>query len=559
MPGATPTGDRYADVNPRRWQILGVLVVTLLVVILDNTILNVALKTIQQDLGASQAELIWAVNGYSLAFAALLFTWGVLGDRYGRKRVLIIGLILFAASSALCAFADSPGELIAFRVIMGASGASVLPISLAVITVVFPPHERGRAIGLWAGSVGAAVAIGPVAGGLLLEHPGLLDWLTGNEWGSVFFVNVPIIAAGIVGIAVVMSESRNPNPARLDPQGLLLSIAGLSALVYGIQADTWDEWSTYAWIAGGLLILAVFVVHEQRTPHPSIDLSLFRIRSFTVSLAAVSLAFAAMQGTILFLVFYYQVVRGWSPLESGLLTVPFAVGQLLAAPRSGTFVSRFGARRVVCFGLTLACVGMLLIATLPERAPVWYLVLIGFIFGFGLGCTMAPATTRMTLATPPARSGAASAVQNTVRQVGAALGVAVISAVVASVYANRIAPTLDASPLPPGIRAAAGDSVGSTYEVAQRLVASGLATPAQVAPLLRAANEAFMPAFHLAALVALGLLLTALALVAARLPAEAETVDWSSYVPDDGAAPVVAEKSEPGGAHPVQRPERRDR
>jgi DHA2 family multidrug resistance protein-like MFS transporter len=169
--GPDTSGDQYGGVDPRRWQILGVLVVSLLVVVLDNTILNVALKTIQLDLQASQNELIWAVNGYSLAFAALLFTWGVLGDRYGRKRILMIGLIMFASSSALCAFARTPEQLIACRVLMGAGGASVLPISLAIITVVFPPNERGRAIGLWAGSVGAAVAIGPVTGGLLLEHP----------------------------------------------------------------------------------------------------------------------------------------------------------------------------------------------------------------------------------------------------------------------------------------------------------------------------------------------------------------------------------------------------
>ena len=217
-----------AGVYPKRWKALSVLVVGLLVVILDNTILNVALKTIQLDLGATQNELVWAINAYSLAFAALLFTWGVLGDRFGRKRILLIGLVLFGAASALCAFATTPGELIAFRALMGVGGASVMPISLSIITVIFPPQERGRAIGVWSAAVGGAVAIGPVLGGLLLEHPNWFNWLTGNDWGSVFFINVPIVIVGIIGIIILVPETRNPRPGRLDPIGLVLSVAGLS-------------------------------------------------------------------------------------------------------------------------------------------------------------------------------------------------------------------------------------------------------------------------------------------------------------------------------------------
>ena len=525
-------------VNPRRWQVLGVLVVSLLVVVLDNTILNVALKTIQQDLAASQDEIIWAINGYSLAFAALLFTWGVLGDRYGRKRVLVIGMVLFAAASAACAFSSSPDTLIAFRVLMGACGACVLPVSLAIITVVFPPQERGRAIGLWAASVGGAVAIGPIIGGLLLEHPWLFDWLTGNDWGSVFFINVPVIAIGLVGIIAVVPESKNPIPAKLDPQGLVLSVVGLLALVYGIQKADWDQVSTYLWIALGAVVLAAFVWYESRTSHPSIDLALFRIKSFWVSLAGVSLAFAALQGTILFLAFYYQIVRGWSPLQSGLLTLPFALGQLLAAPRSGKMVDRFGARRVIIAGVLLTSGAILMIAFLPQQAPLWYLLLIGFVFGLGMGNVMAPSTTRMTLATPPARSGSGAAVQNTVRQVGAALGVAIISSVVSSVYRDQISPTLSASPLPPSVRSQAGDSIGSTYEVAARLASAGQATPTQIGRLLGAADASFMPAFHIAAFCGLGFLLLGLIIYARWLPARAETVTWLAATPPSVASPA---------------------
>jgi MFS transporter, DHA2 family, multidrug resistance protein len=532
-----------AGVHPHRWRVLSVLVVSLLIVVLDNTILNVALKTIQQDLASTQDELIWAINGYSLAFAALLFTWGVFGDRFGRKRVLVIGMAMFAVSSALCAFSRSPSELIVFRVLMGAFGACVLPVSLAIITVVFPPNERGRAIGLWSASVGGAVALGPIVGGVLLEHPQWFHWLIGNDWGSVFFINVPIVAIGLVGIIMVVPESKNPNPRRLDPQGLALSVVGLLALVYGIQKGDWGEWQTYLWIGLGLVVLTAFVWFESRTTHPSIDLALFKIRSFWVSLAGVSLSFGALQGTILFLAFYYQLVRGWSPLQSGLLTLPFAIGQIIAAPRSGKMVDLFGARKVIITGISITTVAMVMIAFTPQHAALWYLLLTGFLFGFGLGNVVAPATTRMTLATPPARSGSGAAVQNTVRQVGAAMGVAILSSVVGSVYRGQIRGVLAGSPLPPNLQATASDSIGATYEVAGRLAANG-APPAAVGRLQEAANEAFMPAFHAAAFVSAGLLIIAVVLFAGWLPVKPETVDWSA-TPSAPGEPAVDQLGAP--------------
>ncbi|MFN8196875.1 MAG: DHA2 family efflux MFS transporter permease subunit [Nakamurella multipartita] len=452
MTGAPPAAAAgQAGFYPKRWKALSVLVVGLLVVILDNTILNVALKTIQIDLDATQNELVWAINAYSLAFAALLFTWGVLGDRFGRKRILLIGLVLFGFASALCAFASTPGQLIAFRALMGVGGASVMPISLSIITVIFPPQERGRAIGVWSAAVGAAVAIGPVLGGLLLEHPNWFNWLTGNDWGSVFFINVPVVIVGIIGIVILVPETKNEHPGRLDPVGLVLSVAGLFTVVYGIQNASevgWASPSTWGFALLGLAILAVFVLYEHRSTHPSIDLSLFRIRSFSVPLTGVTLAFAAMQGTLLFLTFYYQIVRGWSPLQAGLLVLPFAVGQLLGAPRSAGMVKRFGARVVIPVGLAFAAAGMVFFSVVTPDTPVWMLVVLGVVFGFGLGNTIAPSTTRMTLATPPARSGSGSAVQNTVRQVGAVFGVAILSSIVTTVYSNNITPLLEGRACP---------------------------------------------------------------------------------------------------------------
>ncbi len=509
---------------PRRWRALAALVVSLLVVVLDNTVLNVALKTIQDDLGATQGELVWAINAYSLVFAALLFTWGVLGDRYGRRRILVLGLVLFATASLLCAFAQTPTQLIGARALLGIGGASVLPVTLSIITVIFPPQERGRAIGIWAAAVGGAVAIGPLLGGFLLEH----FW-----WGSVFLINVPIVAAGVVGILMNVPESRNPHPGRLDPIGLVLSVLGLLALVYGIQEAGWGEPSTYVWIGVGVLVLVGFLFWEARTDHPSMDLSLFRIRSFSVPLAGTGLTFAALQGTLLFLAFYYQVVRGWSPLQSGALTLPFAVGQLLAAPRSGAMVARFGARRVIPFGLTLASLGMFLFTRLTPTTPVWLLLVIPFIFGFGMGNVIAPATTRMTLATPQARSGAGGAVQNTVRQVAATLGVAIISSIVGTLYTRQMTTSLADTPLPEPLRGIASDSIGATFEVAGQLQTSGQATAAQADALRQAGIDAYMPSFQAAALIGVGLLLLALALFLLFLPAQAEAVAWQEHGQDE--------------------------
>lgn len=343
--------------HPRRWAILSALLVSLLIVVLDNTVLNIALPTIQRDLSATPGELVWAVDAYILAFAALLFTWGVLGDTYGRKRILLIGLTVFGVASAICAFAVSAQMLIGMRALMGVGGAAVLPVTLAIITVVFPRAERGKAIGIWAGAVGGAVALGPVLGGLLLQHPEWSEWLTGNAWGSVFLINVPIIAVGVIGIVRVVPETRNPHPQRLDLQGLTVSAVGLFLLVFGIihasETGTWIDFMVIGPIVLGLATLTLFVIMEMRSDHPSFDVSLFGHRAFSVSLAAMSLAFFALSGVTFTLPFFLQVLRGYDTLQAGLCFVPFSAGQLLAAPRSAAMVVRFGYRPVMTTGLVL--------------------------------------------------------------------------------------------------------------------------------------------------------------------------------------------------------------
>jgi EmrB/QacA subfamily drug resistance transporter len=510
--------------HPRRWAILGVLVTSLLVVVLDNTILNIALPTIQQDLGADQSQLLWAVDSYILVFAALLFTWGVLGDKYGRKKILIIGLTVFAIASAACAFATTPTMLIVFRGLMGIGGAAVLPVTLAVITVVFPPHERGKAIGAWAGAVGGAVALGPVLGGLLLENPQWTSWLTNNDWGGVFLINVPIVIVGLVGIVMVVPETKNPHPQALDIPGLIISFTGLVLFVYGIihasQTLTFLTPSVLIPMILGALVLTLFVITEARSDHRSFDVTLFQNRGYAVSLSAVTLAFFAMNGILFTLPFFLQTLRGYSTLQAGLSFLPFAIGQIIAAPRSAGMVNRFGYKRVMTLGLSLVGLALLVLAfSLHLDTPLWVILVVFFVFGFGMGNVMAPASTVMQNALPLARAGAGSAVQNTVRQVGGALGVAVLGTVLATQYAKSLQPALDALPpqFPSDAKDAMSNSVIATVQVLGQAAERGL--PTSVVDATKAtAFDAFLSASHVTTLISAGIVILAALVVWFLLP-----------------------------------------
>ncbi len=509
--------------HPRRWAILGVLVVSLLIVVLDNTVLNIALPTIQRDLDASAGELVWAIDSYILVFAALLFTWGALGDRYGRKRVLVIGLVIFGLASAVSAFASTPGMLIGSRAVMGIGGAAVLPTTLAIITVVFPPHERGKAIGAWAGAVGAAVALGPVLGGLLLQQPQWFSWITGNDWGAVFLINVPIVLVGLIGIWRVVPESRNPQPQPLDLIGLALSIIGLTLLIFGIiHASSTLSWVTPAVLVPilvGVTVIGIFLLYEARSKHKSFDVSLFRNRGYAISLAAVSLSFFALSGITFTLPFYLQILRGYDTLTAGLCFVPFAVGQLLAAPRSAKMVLRFGYRVVMTTGLVLVTLSLVSLIFVQIDSPLWIVLAVFFVFGFGMGNVIAPASTVMQNVLPLARVGAGSAVQNTVRQVGGALGVAIIGTVLATQYAMRLSPALDELPgqVPESAREAAENSIVATDALLGGLEQAG--TPTAVVEALRsAAFDAFITSAHITYVVSAVVVMIAALLVGFALP-----------------------------------------
>jgi EmrB/QacA subfamily drug resistance transporter len=510
-----------------------VLVVSLLIVVLDNTVLNIALPTIQRDLNATQSQLVWSVDSYVLAFAALLFTWGVLGDKYGRKRILTIGLIVFALGSALSAVSTSPAMLITFRALMGIGGAAVMPVTLAIITVVFPPRERGKAIGSWAAAVGAAIALGPVLGGLLLENPQWFSWLTGNDWGSVFLINVPIIAIGLVGILRVVPETRNDQGRHLDPFGLLLSVTGLVLVIYGIiHADDTKNWWTITVlgpITAGLVVLALFILLERRSSNPSFEVALFGHRSFSVSIVAASMAFFAISGTTFILPFYLQVVRGYSTLQAGLCFLPFALGQLASAPNSARLVQRFGERAVITTGLGIVMVSAFLIGTFREETSLWVVLGVFLLFGLGLGNVIAPASTVVQNALPLSLAGAGSAVQNTVRQVAGALGIAIIGTVLSTRYAHYLSPTLDRLPAqwPESADATLSTSVATVTPVLDQARAQG-APQALLEQIRSGAFDAFIHAAHVVSWINVAVLLFATVLTAILMPARVAQHDGKS-------------------------------
>jgi DHA2 family integral membrane protein (MFS transporter) len=420
-------------IHQRRWWILSVLVICLLVVILDNTILNVALKTVQADLGASQSQMQWAVDSYALVFAGLLITWGVLGDRLGRKKVLLFGMLAFGATSALCSFANSPTTLILFRALMGIGAAAVQPQTLSIIQNVFEPHERPKAIGIWAGASGMAIALGPIAGGALLKY----FW-----WGSIFLVNVPIVIVGVVAIVFLVPDSRNPRPGRLDPFGVLLSMVALVVLVYGVieggNTNEWLRWNSLGAILLGIVLLAVFVRSQARSSHPTIDVSLFRNRHFSAGVGAIGVTFFALMGATFYLAYFLQAVRGYTALAAGVALIAVAGAVMVAAPLSARLSARFGPRTVTAAGLAIFGLTMMSYGLATRTMPQWVIEIMMVGFGVGMGLVMTPATNAIMSAVPREKAGAGSAVNNTVRQVAGALGVAILGSLLAVVFRSHL-------------------------------------------------------------------------------------------------------------------------
>ncbi|MET7362959.1 MFS transporter [Streptomyces sp. NPDC005562] len=506
---STPSPSRIPEaVHRRRWAILGVLMLSLLIVVLDNSILNVAIKTISTPeptgLGATQSELEWAINAYTLVFAGLLFTAGLLGDRLGRKKVLLAGLVVFGLGSALAAESGSPVELIAFRAIMGLGAAFVMPATLAVLMNVFERDEQPKAIGIWAGGVGLAIAIGPITGGVLLDH----FW-----WGSVFLVNVPIVIIALGLMIWLVPDSRDPSPGRIDLFGVALSVVGLVLLVYGIikggQLADFTDPAVLGTVIAGVVVLAAFVLHEKRSDHPSIDIKYFKNRVFSAAICAIALVFFALMGVTFFSVFYTQSVRGYSPLQTGLLMLPLAVAQLIFAPRARLVVDRFGVRAVTTGGLLLVAAMLTAFTLFETDTPIWLLEVVFFLMGTGMAHIMTPTSVVIMQALPREKAGSASALSNTFRQVGGALGIAVLGSVLSTAYRNGVEDKLTV--LPAGLRHTAGESIEATLGVAAKLGPKG-------EPLVSAANDSFLHAMHVTAVWGAGVAVIGALIVFLFLP-----------------------------------------
>lgn len=499
-----------ARLGRRAWWALGALVLGVVTVGLDITVLNVALPTIGADLGAGTGALQWMVNAYVLVFAGLMLPLAALGDRYGRKRLLLVGLVVFGVASAAAAWAPSSSMVVAARAGIGVGAAIVIPISLATVTTLFPdPAQRAKAISVVIAGTGVGVPLGPIVGG----------WLLGRFWwGSVFLVNVPVAVLALAAVAVLLPESRDPTPAPADWVGAGLAIAGLVSLAYGVIAAPdrgWADGLVLGALTAGVVLLAGFVRWERRARFPRVELRLFTRRRFLWGTLAAAVAGFALLGLLFVLPPVLQLVRGEDALGTGIQLLPMIGGLVVGAAVGQRLAARAGPRWPVSAGLLLLAAGLGAgaAASGPAGGETAGWLLAGWLAaaGAGVGLALAPATDALLSELPPERAGSGTALAMTIRYVGGAFGVALLGSLLAQSYAGR----LDTSGLPAPAAMAAEDSLAGALAVAARLGAPDLAA---------AARDAFTHGTGLvlaacAAVALAGAALTAAALPSAAIPA----------------------------------------
>jgi EmrB/QacA subfamily drug resistance transporter len=466
----------------------------LLIIVMDNTILNVALPTLVRKLRASESQLQWMVDSYTLLFAGLLLTMGNLGDKFGRRTTLGAGLAIFAVGSALSSFAGSPSQLIATRALMGVGAALIMPATLSILTNVFPPEERAKAIGIWAGISGVAIALGPVIGGFLLVH----YW-----WGSIFLINVPVCIFALVVGRLIVPNSRDADAPALDPVGAGLSIVGLVSLVYGIIEAPGKGWTSPT-IIGSLAVAAVvltaFVLWELHSDHPMLNVQFFKNPRFTAANMSITLVFFALFGSVFFLTQYLQFVLGYSALQAGLRLVPMALVLMVVAPLAGQLVAKVGTKALVATGMAIGAGGLWYLAQTTPMSGYWHVLGGLVIIAVGLSMSMVPATESIMGSLPPGKAGVGSAMNDTTREVGGALGVAILGTVLTSHYTTAIAKAFASLPAP--MVAAAKSSVGGAIQVGQQV--GGQAGEALVAIAKSTFITGMGSSLKIAAVVALG-------------------------------------------------------
>jgi EmrB/QacA subfamily drug resistance transporter len=424
----------YSSAN-RKWWTLGAVAVGLFMIMLDNTVVNVAVPSIQRDLGVGLSELQWIVTGYALSFAALMMTGGKLADLFGRRRIFVIGIVIFTVSSLLCGLAESGESLIAWRIVQGVGAALMNPATLAIISATFPPRQRGMAIGIWAGVSALALAIGPLVGGLLTEH---------LSWSWVFLVNVPVGVLGVAASYLLIDESRDTSEEqRLDLAGLLTAGLGLFALTYGLieaNAYGWSSGRIVGSFAAAAVLLGSFVALELRQRVPMLDLTLFRNGTFAGANVVILMVGLAMFGVFFFVSLYMQNILGFSAVQAGAAFLPMTVLIILIAPIAGKLSDRIGSRWLMTGGMTLIGVQLLYYSTLGTDAKFWSLLPALLIGGVGMSLTMTPSAAAVIGSVPVDKSGVGSAVMNSMRQVGGSIGVALIGAIMAAKIGDRRSP-----------------------------------------------------------------------------------------------------------------------
>src|SRR5258708_624218 len=478
-PGNT-ANSQWPSGHPRRRLILLVLCLSLLVVVIDNTILNTALPTLARVLHAGTSSLQWITDAYTLCFAALLIPAGALGDRYGRRLSLLGGLAVFALGSTAAAFASGTGMLIGARVVMGLGAAFVMPATLSILNAVFPPKERPQAIAAWSAVTGIGIVIGPTPGGRLLTHFG---------WGSVFLINIPLVAVALAGVILTVPETAEPGGRRLDLPGAVLIGGALFAIVDAIieaPGRGWTGTATLAETAAGLAALAVFAWWELRIAHPLVDLRIFASRAFSTAAASVTVIFFALFGSLFVLTQYLQLVHGYSPLSAGLRALPFALAVGAVSPLSPILASRFGTRLIIPAGMALMGLGLLDLSTAGVH------------------------TAYPPLALAVAIMGAGSATNDTIREVGGAPGIAIVGSLAAAVYRSRLTHVLTARHAPGPVAHLATSSVAAADSIGRHI--GGL----QGSELVGAAHSAFVNAMAMGVRVAAGVAL--ISAVAAIFP-----------------------------------------
>lgn len=476
----------------RRWWILGTLCISLVMIVVAVSSLNVAIPSIQEALDATGTDLQWIVDAYALVFAGVLLPAGALGDRFGRKGALQVGLVLFGVGTLVASAAGDPTQLIAARIVMGAGAAFIMPATLSIVVHSFPIHERPKAIALWAAFAGVGGALGPISSGVLLEH----YW-----WGAVLFINVPLVAALLVLSARIVPTSKDPNGHPLDLVGAALAVAGLVSLVFAVIEGPEKGWLggvTVGAFVAAIVFLVGFVRYEVRKENPMLDPRLFRVPGFGAGSAAVTLAFFSIFGMFFLLTQYLQFVKGYSPLGAGLRVIPNAVAMMAVAPQAPKLVPHLGVRRMMRLGFWLTAAGFVLLALSRESTPDIVVIAALVCTGSGMALTMPAASQHIVGSLPMAKAGVGSAVNDVTREVGGAIGIAVAGSIVATVY--RGADFVDAIPNE-GAREIAGESVGQAIGVAGGALERGVIDASTFDALVAAAGDAFNDGTRIAFLV----------------------------------------------------------